>query len=347
MPNNISSHTELTIRRPENIFVPGMYMTTPESHVERFAELTDSEVALAAYYQRELRKVLRGLFDVALCGLYVEEHQGYSVTSITLPFHVERLTRDFDLTVYQPHIEAYLASYDHEDDVELSRYDKVLRDHFRAVGVSSLTTSGLLVSTESTPTEERNTDVEEILDVDDESELPPAPPGKKYYICLGGSKNFQAFLCNNTMSKGEFLDEHADDVDEVLRPVFEDDKLTVRQDAKYAIPGFYIISPKQHYRSIDEMPQEYFEHCMLMAKRIKEHITALGIMQSHIYHDEKYRSPASAHFWVLPLPDKSDFNLTIYSTDIWTYLETFPRYRETGRQIREYNNHMRSVMRSD
>ncbi len=345
MRNTRKLGEHFTIQQAQDSYVPGMYAINPVSGVERFTDLSDDEVRLLASYQRKLRIGLKSL-DIALCGLYVEEYTEQPVTSITLPLHIGRLASRFDVEVYQPHIESYIKSYNAHDLQDVIKYDnateRCFEDQTRGYDAIPYQPSG----DKKHDQEWHETTIDEILEIDDELELPMAPVGKKYYVCIGGAKNFQAFLCDDTMSKGEFLDKFTNEIDDVLAPVYEDEDLVVRQDAKYAIPGFYIVSPKKHYRSIDKMPQEYFDHCMIIAKRVKENVAELGVETSHIYHDEKYLKPASVHFWILPLPRNPELTsqLSIYSKDIWTYLDTYPRFSETYKQIRDYNDHMRQAM---
>ncbi|MDB5162486.1 MAG: hypothetical protein JWN28_93 [Candidatus Saccharibacteria bacterium] len=335
----------VTVRSTLDTNVPGMMQIQPLSHKEKFAELTDEEVMSFARTQHGMRTALKEMFHVAVAGLYVEEHAGQPVTSYTIPFHVDHIQERFDISVYQPHIEAYLSSYDVSP--QSGQYAAGVSAYLN--GPKTATSRlGEYVTHEPKVENKDKYALLDVVDVDDESEIPPAPDGFKYYTCIGGSKNFQAFLAQDALSKGEFLDMFEDELDEALSPVYEDETLVVRQDAKYAIPGFYIVSPKEHFRSIAEMPQEVFNHAMLTVKRIKQQLVTVGINESHIYNDEKYKSPASAHFWVLPLHqpvDGQDLNRTIYSKDIWTYLNTYPKFQYTKQEILRYNNHVKELLK--
>lgn len=335
---------QVTVQSSLDTNVPGMFQVQPLSQKERFAELTDEEVMSFARTQRGMRTALKGMFNVAVAGLYVEERAGKPVTSYTIPFHIDRLQESFDVSVYQPHIEKYLTSYD--TSPEQGRYTNGMSVFLHEPNAAFIRLIEHGTHESSVEGKEKYA-LLDLVDVNDESEIPPAPRGFKYYVCIGGSKNFQGFLTQGSLSKGEFLDIFEEELDEALKPVFEDETLVVRQDAKYAIPGFYIVSPKEHYRSIDEMPQEVFNHAMLTVKRIKQQLVTVGINESHIYHDEKYKSPASAHFWVLPLHppiDGQDLNRTIFSKDIWTYLDTYPSFRSTRPEILRYNDRIRELL---
>ena len=333
------------VNSPLDGYVPGMFITQPVSRTEKFADLSREEVCGFARTERHLRIGLKTMFDVAVAGLYIEESPETPVAGYTIPFHIRRLQERFDASVYQPHIEDYLASYNESDRSAQDATADTIREYL--IGTSHKETPTMDFTQDiDKPTQEKPR-LYEVLDVDDELELPQPPKGMKYYVCLGGYKNFQCYLTKDNLSKGEFLDLFEDELDEALLPVYEDSTLVVRQDAKYAIPGFYIVSPKEHYRGIDEMPEDVFEHSLLMAHRIKQHLSSIGIVDSHIYHDEKYNSPASAHFWVLPLHKTEDshaLNRTIHSRDIWTYLETYDRFSTTREDIVQYNAFMRQSL---
>lgn len=347
----------LLIQRPSEYAVPGMYTIEPQQHKETLGELNDTELALIAYVQRQLRFGLKSEFGVAICGLYVEAHTGERIASHTIPFHIDRLSEQFSVEVYQPHTLEYLRSYAFDSSrQQIGLIDDGIRDILNDPKVKEdikrITTGGsLIVEPEVSEREAVRHDsvIEDIIEVFDESEVPGVPEGKKYFVCIGGSKNFQCFLSDKSMSKGEFLVSHEDEIDDCLRPIYEDNRIIVRQDSRYAIPGFYIISPKLHYRSIDEIPQDTYQECLFMARDISQGLSTLGIQRTHLYHDEKYRARMSAHFWVMPLyedyADKNGLNLTIFSRDIWTYLDTFPRYEVTKPQILDFNSKMQSFLK--
>lgn len=353
----IYEDNNILIRHVTNSAVPGLYTIEPLLRKESVVELSDTEFTLFTYMQRELRKGLRNLFNVKLGGLYVEEHPNKRVASYTIPFHIDKLEKSFDVDVYQPHIEEYLKSYTFSSSrQQIDVFNNGMKGMLEGQSVKRdiedikngiVHISNLDISQTETP--KKTTETEEVLEVFDEKELPTTPKGKKYFVCIGGAKNFQCFLGDSSISRGEFVLSHEDEIDESLKPVYSDGQIIVRQDARYAIPGFYIVSPKStRYRSIDEMPQDLFEKCMLTVRNVKKGLLASGIDRSHIYNDEKYKNPISVHFWVLPIHEayieRYHLNPTIYSKDIWTYLDVFPRYSETKQQILSLNKTMKHYL---
>lgn len=347
----------IQIRHVADSAVPGLYAIKPLLSKESVVELSETEFASLTYMQRQIRLGLKSIFNLKLCGLYFEEHPGKRVTSYTIPFHIDRLEERFSVGVYQPYIEEYLKSYSFSSShQQINIINAGMKEMLSSPNVRKdieKIKKGIIRVTKPDVHEtrilEKTHEAEEVLEVFDEGELPTAPKGKKYFVCIGGTKNFQCFLSDSSVSRGEFILTHEDEVDDCLKPVYSDSQIIVRQDAKYAIPGFYIVSPKSsHYRSIDEMPQDLFEKCMFMARDIKRGLMTLGFDRTHVYNDEKYNSPASVHFWVLPLHDgfikEHHLNPTIYSKDIWTYLDIFPRYSETRPQILEFNERMKHYL---
>lgn len=341
--NTYTTRDEFMVHKPDDIYVPGLFVAEPQVEIAKFVELTDNEVRDLASIQQGLRKALRQIMDVELCGLFVEEVEGRRLNSITLPLHVERLKEQFDVCVYQPHIEKYIESYANDN----MHYDAKMSESVVLESINSKKNeNGTLVIPNNKTYETK--EKPDIIEVFDESELPKPPHGKKYFVCIGGEKNYQCFLADVDISRSMFMETFGESLDEVLKPVFEDDFLTIRQDAKYAIPGFYIICPKQHFDGIDKMPTSIFGHCMVMAKRVKEALAEVGVNQSHIYHDEKYRLPMAAHFWVLPIYNENNkYEATVYSRDIWNYLDDSPKYTETRQNIILFNNHIRNFLSNE
>lgn len=348
----------IEIHNPIESGVPGFYTIEPVLLRRSVVDLNDTEFRLFIYMQKLIRASLKTKFNIELCGLYCEEHSNKPVVSYTIPFHIDRLTSRFSVDVYQPYIAEYLKSYPHqskESDTFNNGLLEIFNLHEIKRDIEQIKQGKRIQSQDFSDPEpltlKKKPKIEKIVEVFDESEIPPVPKGKKYFVCIGGSKNFQGFLSDSSMSKGEFIFTHEDKLDDCLRPILEDNQIVVRQDAKYAIPGFYIVSPKTHYRRIDEMPYGIYEKCMRVARKVRGGLLTLGVNQAHIYHDEKYKSPASAHFWVLPIDkqqiEEKKLNPTIFSHDIWTYLETFPRFKETKFRIIEFNKKMEQYLRTN
>ncbi|MFR3315108.1 hypothetical protein [Simiaoa sp.] len=189
-----------------------------------------------------------------------------------------------------------------------------------------------------------NIDDIEILEVFDESELPvKAEKGKKYYINLGGSKNFQCIYADSSLSRGDFMEKYRSILDSAMNPVYEDKDIVVRQDAKLALPGFYIVASKKRYDKIVDMPIELFIKCMKCANLIAGYMRKEMSVHDkiYVYYEEHYIKPMTAHFWVMPLYQKYTNQYEIYpeifNKNIWKYVESFS-FIETREKIYKCNN---------
>lgn len=336
--------------------VPGFYTIRPLSGKKYVVELSDTELSVFSYMQRQLRIGLKSAANVEVCGLYLEEHPGEPVIGYTIPFYFDKLKKLFSVDAYQLYTDKYLKSYSFSSSrIQIEAINASMinllngGDGSRYVeGINNWADQHKVTEVHSSEKLSQILEVESILEVFDENEVPTATIGKKYFICIGGSKNYQCFLNRDNMSKGEFLLSHEKLLDKVLKPVYIDDQVIVRQDSRYAIPGFYVISPKLHYRDITEVPQNTYERCMFVAREIKRGLLMVGITRSHVYYDEKFKGRMSAHFWVFPIHEyfinEHGFNPTIFSRDIWTYLDVFPKYTETRPQILRLNGTMKRYL---
>lgn len=189
-----------------------------------------------------------------------------------------------------------------------------------------------------------------MVEVYDISELPLNKDCKrKYYVCIGGSKNYQCILADKTLSRGEFMQQYNSVLDVALTPVYEDKDIVIRQDAKIALPGFYIVATKNKYARIIDMPIEMYVKCMKYSKIICECLQ--NEMQPedkiYLYYDEHYKKPMSTHFWVMPVYKKclSKYKIeaTILKKDIWQYQDIF-KFVYTKKEIYKYNDLIREKL---
>lgn len=169
-------------------------------------------------------------------------------------------------------------------------------------------------------------------------QLPEAPVGKRFFVCIGGSKNYRCFLADNSLSRSEFMNHYAKEIPFFLRTLYEDKHIQVRLDSTYAVPGFCIISPRGNYRTVVDLPQRVYEDCIRMAVTLTEFLYGMpDVAYVYFYYDEHYKKPASAHFWVLPVYSSHLINgeaPRIDDLSVWRYMESF-RYHTEARRIQE------------
>lgn len=179
-------------------------------------------------------------------------------------------------------------------------------------------------------------------DTDDKKSLTTPPQGMRYLDFLGGTRRLRCYLVPEDMPRFTFMDEHADLLDPVLLPIFDTDRVTVRQDTTYALPGFYIVSLRQHFRSLDAMDAETF---MLMNKTIfhtrQGMRDKLGIEHIHLHYEEKPSASANVHIWMMPVDfDRFGNGTLLMNLDLRAYLTSFVFAKEREKML-EYNHMMR------
>lgn len=193
-----------------------------------------------------------------------------------------------------------------------------------------------------------NYNIGDMIEVYNAKEIPKLPNGMKFFYCLGGSKNFQCFVDTPTMSMSEFLIKYRKRIDSCFEPVYESLDFIIMQDAKKAIPGFYIISPKKHYKKIVEMDINMYTKAMQLASKIKQFLkVSFNANKVYIYHEEHHKKPTSVHFWVLPIyndiTSKYHLSPTINNFDIWKYLDVL-EFSDVKDKIYSTNQKMRNYL---
>ncbi|HEV3157141.1 MAG TPA: hypothetical protein VGZ00_07295 [Candidatus Baltobacteraceae bacterium] len=150
-----------------------------------------------------------------------------------------------------------------------------------------------------------------------------------------------------TACRGCYMEQFERELSPLISPVYEDESIVIRQDAEWPIPGFFIVSSKEHVASIADIEME-------LAGKIGHalHFVRLGlrklfnIERAHIYHEEKIIAP-HMHFWILPLwPDimqREHIAPKIYEANVKDYLHafTFTEYKDS---IRDANYAMRQFL---
>ena len=187
-----------------------------------------------------------------------------------------------------------------------------------------------------------------VYEVDDVLEQVPFGKGERRFDCLGGSKNFQVFIGSNKMSRTEFLNKYKSQLDKCIIPVYEDEDITISQDSRFALPGFYIIATKKIQRTIVELDISTYMKCVFYQYSISEILEKEFGIKSHLYYEEHNKKSASTHFWVVPLYENliqsNNFNASIDSVDIWKYLDAV-RYKDVKDKIIKLNKFFSSRLK--
>ena len=188
-----------------------------------------------------------------------------------------------------------------------------------------------------------------IIEVFSLDELPKAKKGMKYFACIGGNKNYQCFLEAKSLSRAEFMDKYAQYIDKCHTPIYEDSDIIIRQDAQYAIPGFYVVATRKKYKNIAEIDSELYSKCLRFIDRISGILNnKYGVNNIYIYYDEHLEKPSSTHFWIMPIYEKeikrNKYKPSIIYHDIWKYQDLF-FYKKTKKRIIKINNEIRNLLK--
>lgn len=182
-------------------------------------------------------------------------------------------------------------------------------------------------------------------------ELPKVTSNLRYFACIGGSKNYECFLDTKNLSRAEFMKKYERELDICHEPIYEDKDLVIRQDAQYALPGFYIVAAKSKNRTIAEMDTNLYQKCIVFTTLIKKILKEnFRIKRVYVYYDEHYLKPSFTHFWVMPIYEDelriNNLKATIFSNDIWKYLDIF-EFKNTKEEIYKMNSQMKKIMNKE
>lgn len=167
---------------------------------------------------------------------------------------------------------------------------------------------------------------------------------KKYKFLNGIEVSVDELTC-----RGCFLENAKLSIEE-LDPIWFDDFFVIRQDAECPVPGFYIVSTRQHIHTIGDLTQKQASELGLVLNRLRQTmLTMLTIERIHVILEERKIEP-HLHIWLLPLwPDimrKYQIDPKIWNSNIYQYISLFS-YEDNRNTILKYNQIMRDSLKSD
>lgn len=167
----------------------------------------------------------------------------------------------------------------------------------------------------------------------------------KTYKFLDESKLF----VDDSMCRGCFL-ERADNLPIELTPIWMNDFFVIRQDAECPVPGFFIVSTRQHIHTIGDLPIERASELGVIINRLRDIMSKdLGIKRIHVFLEERLIEP-HLHIWMLPLwPNKMkeyQIDPKIWNSNIYNYIMLFS-YEENKDDIIHINQIMRQKLAND
>jgi hypothetical protein len=182
-------------------------------------------------------------------------------------------------------------------------------------------------------------------DVDTLEHLPPPAPGLRYFDFIGGTKELRCYIAPAEMPRNRFIEENGGLFDECLRPVYKNAGIVVKQDASYALPGFYIVGHTAQYHSVDEIDGVTSLRLFFIVQEIRKGMREkLGIKTVHIYYEERPVVSHNVHYWIVPIVDMGD-NPRLYTLDIKKYLEQF-LFSQNKEKILHYNKLIQEHIRN-
>ncbi|HVX01042.1 MAG TPA: hypothetical protein VHA52_11480 [Candidatus Babeliaceae bacterium] len=180
----------------------------------------------------------------------------------------------------------------------------------------------------------------EYQDVAHLSELSSPPQGCRYFDFIGGTKGIRCFIAPQDMSRTQFIEENEALLDPCLTPIYKNAGITIKQDASFPVPGFYIVAPIQPYRSLDTVDEITHLRMFFLLREIRRAMRdVLGIEYAHVYYEEKADKSCNVHYWILPIHDIKKYP-RIYNFDVLKYLEQF-NYQDNHIKIKEFNNKLK------
>jgi len=188
----------------------------------------------------------------------------------------------------------------------------------------------------------------DIFEVDDITELPMVDSESKFFVCIGGEKNYQCFFESKKLSRGQFLEKYDSQLDSSISILYQDDDVIIRQDVQFAIPGFYIIATKNAVRRIKDLDIDVVEKCYKLAYIIKtELLKDVEVQSVFIGYDEHYEKPSSTHFWILPIyrEKKLDYSISVQDKEFWNYFGYSYKFQESKQRIYTLNDKIREVLK--
>lgn len=135
------------------------------------------------------------------------------------------------------------------------------------------------------------------------------------------------YIVRGNLCRGCFMNDREDDLPSVLRPVYDDGELTVRQDAEWPVPGFMVVAVRPHLATIADLPLELAVRAMTVMRAVRTIMRDdLNLVAVQTYQEDKFARP-HFHVWMLPLWPEAlrchGINPRIYESNIAEYIRLF------------------------
>jgi len=127
--------------------------------------------------------------------------------------------------------------------------------------------------------------------------------------------------------RGCFMDRRPELLPSLVEPILDLGDVVVRQDAEWPVPGFYVVSLRDHVGSLadvdDRLAARYGQVLALVRRGLRD---ATGVWRAQCYTEERLSMP-HLHTWLLPLwpgvMAASGIRPKVYESNVMAYLGRF------------------------
>lgn len=135
-----------------------------------------------------------------------------------------------------------------------------------------------------------------------------------------------------------------------LEPIYQDEDISIRQDAEWPLPWFFVVSVNQHIWSIKDIHDLLLCKIWLAIKYTRVGLfEKLNIEKTQIYQEERLTN-SHYHVWILPIyKDYIILNKKtpkIYDRDVIDYIKSYS-FDENKDNILKYNYIMRNYLNKE
>ena len=167
---------------------------------------------------------------------------------------------------------------------------------------------------------------------------------KQYRFLDGSVINVSDDTC-----RGCYL-EKTDSVPIEIEVIWKNRNFSIRQDAECPVPGFYIVSARQHIHTIADLSVQQATELGLIIHQLRKCMAEhLNIKRVHMILEEKWVEP-HMHVWLLPLwsdvMQKNNIDPKVWNSNILEYIQLFS-YDNNKMKIRHFNGILRKYLQED
>ncbi|MBX7138108.1 MAG: hypothetical protein K1X83_09000 [Oligoflexia bacterium] len=148
-------------------------------------------------------------------------------------------------------------------------------------------------------------------------------------------------------TRGLLMEQRPDLMPPHIEPLIQNEFWTVRQDAEFAVPGFYVVGARAQVLSIADLTAAQMTEFSTIIRAVREIMRSkLGIERVNIYLEEKLKEP-HLHIWLVPMwpeiMEQHGIEPRLWEGNVRKYLELF-KFEEEDQKILRFNRIMREAL---